>query len=333
MRKKFFMIVAMMFLTLSLSGCTSYVKDSKGSPVKEPTTGQTLTSNILCRPTNKDVIKTYKSNKVKLDKLPECSKFTPASGSYGGIWETIFIKPLSYFIIQIGKILGNYGWAIIAVTLLIRLIIFPLSKKSALMSENMKFAQKDLEKLEKKYRGRESQEDQMMKAQEMMTIYKKYDINPMSGCLFAFIQMPLFFAFLESLNRLPIVFEGKFLGYKLGTSPFVALFGSNFDFGKLISSFSNGNFIYLILPIVVALTTFLSFKLNSGVSSGSDEQQSQMKTMMNVMLVFIVFTSFTMPVSIILYWVTGSLFTIIQAEIIRRMKENGSSKVRIKKQR
>ena len=58
MRKKFFMIVAMMFLTLSLSGCTSYVKDSKGSPVKEPTTGQTLTSNILCRPTNKDVIKT-----------------------------------------------------------------------------------------------------------------------------------------------------------------------------------------------------------------------------------------------------------------------------------
>ncbi|MDD6323732.1 MAG: YidC/Oxa1 family membrane protein insertase [Bacilli bacterium] len=331
MRKKFFMIVAMMFLTLSLSGCTSYVKDSKGSPVKEPTTGQTLTSNILCRPTNKDVIKTYKSNKVKLDKLPECSKFTPASGSYGGIWETIFIKPLSYFIIQIGKILGNYGWAIIAVTLLIRLIIFPLSKKSALMSENMKFAQKDLEKLEKKYRGRESQEDQMMKAQEMMTIYKKYDINPMSGCLFAFIQMPLFFAFLESLNRLPIVFEGRFLGYKLGTSPFVALFGSNFDVGKLISSFSNGNFIYLILPIMVALTTFLSFKLNSGVSSGSDEQQSQMKTMMNVMLVFIVFTSFTMPVSIILYWVTGSLFTIVQAEIIRRMKENGSNKVRIKK--
>ena len=331
MRKKFFMIVAMMFLTLSLSGCTSYVKDSKGSPVKEPTTGQTLTSNILCRPTNKDVIKTYKSNKVKLDKLPECSKFTPASGSYGGIWETIFIKPLSYFIIQIGKILGNYGWAIIAVTLLIRLIIFPLSKKSALMSENMKFAQKDLEKLEKKYRGRESQEDQMMKAQEMMTIYKKYDINPMSGCLFAFIQMPLFFAFLESLNRLPIVFEGRFLGYKLGTSPVVALFGSNFDFGKLISSFSNGNFIYLILPIMVALTTFLSFKLNSGVSSGSDEQQSQMKTMMNVMLVFIVFTSFTMPVSIILYWVTGSLFTIVQAEIIRRMKENGSNKVRIKK--
>ncbi len=331
MYKKIMMFVAIFLTTISLTGCTSYVKDSKGAAVKEPTTGQTLASNILCRPTNKDVLKTYKKNKVNISKLPECSKFTPASGTYGGIWETIFIKPLSYFIIQLGKLVGNYGLAIIIITLIIRLIIFPLSKKSALQSENMKFAQKDLQRLEKKYQGRESQEDQMMKAQEMMSIYKKYDINPMSGCLFAFIQMPLFFAFLESLNRLPIVFEGKFLGYNLGSSPFVKLFGGSFDFSKFIGSFSNGNFIYLFLPILVALTTFLSFKLNSGMSSGSEEQQSQMKTMMNVMLVFIVFTSFTMPVSIILYWITGSIFTIVQAEIIRRMKENGSSKVRSKK--
>ena len=146
-----------------------------------------------------------------------------------------------------------------------------------MQSENMKFAQKDLEKLEKKYKGRDSQEDQMKKAQEMMTIYKKYNINPMSGCLFAFIQMPLFFAFLESLNRLPIVFEGKFLGYNLGTSPFVKIFGGSLDFGKLVNSFSNGSWIYLLLPILVGLATFFSFKLNSGVSSGSEEQQDQMK--------------------------------------------------------
>ena len=55
---------------------------------------------------------------------------------------------------------------------------------------------------------------------------------------------------------------------------------------------------------------------------------------MNVMLVFIVITSFTMPTSIIIYWITGSLFTIIQAEVIRRMKENArGSEKRIKKQR
>ena len=328
MRKKIGLLLIIGFLSLSLSGCTTYVKDKDGNPVKETTTGQTLAENILCKPTNEDVLKTYKKNKVDIKDLPECSEFNITSGNYGGLWETIFIKPLSWFIIKVGEILGNYGLAIIAVTLIIRLIIFPISKKSALQSENMKFAQKDMEKLERKYRSRDSQEDQMMKAQEMMGIYKKYDINPMAGCLFAFIQMPLFFAFLESLNRLPIVFEGKFLGFNLGMSPFVRLFGGNFDFSVFIDSFTNGGWIYLLLPILVGLTTFFSFKLNSGVSSGSDEQRRQMKTMMNVMLVFIVITSFTMPTSIIIYWITGSLFTIVQAEVIRRMKENvrGSEK-------
>ena len=328
MKKKF---IILMIITILLTGCTTYVKDKKGAPVKEPTTGQTLAKNILCQPTNKNVIKTYEKYKVNIDKLPTCPKFTPSSGKYHGLWETLFIKPLSYIIIQIGKLLGNYGLSIIIVTLIIRFILFPFTKKSVMQSENMKKAQKDLNKLEKKYSGSaDDKEAQMKKAQEMMAIYKKYDINPMGGCLFAFIQLPLFFAFLESLNRIPIVFEGKFLGLHLGMSPFVKIFGNSFSFNKLISCFGNGSFVYLILPILVCLTTYFSFKnSNSGASS---EQQDQMKTMMNVMLVFIVFTSFTMPVSIILYWVTGSIFTICQTEVIRRMKnESTGNKKRSKK--
>lgn len=323
MKKKILTFGVLIVLVFSLTGCTQYVKDKNGSPVKEPTTGQTLASNILCKPTNKNVIKTYEKYKVDIDKLPECPDFTPASGKYSGLWDTLFIKPLSYLIILIGEFVRNYGLSIILVTILIRLVIFPISKKSAMQSEGMKAAQKDLQKLEKKYKGRDSQDDQMKKAQETMAIYKKYGINPMSGCLFAFIQMPLFFAFLESMNRLPIVFEGKFLGLNLGMSPFVKIFGNSFGFGKLFSSFGNGGFWYLLLPVMVGLATFFSFKLNSGVSSGNEEQEKQMKTMMNVMLGLIVFTSFTMPVSIILYWIVGSIFTIVQAEVIRRMK-NGS---------
>ena len=332
MKKKIVLLFVICIMTLSLTGCTRYVKDKKGAAVKEPTTGQTLASNILCKPTNKNVIKTYKRYKVNIDKLSECSKFSLGSGKYHGLWESLFIKPLSFLIIRIGEVLGNYGLSIIIVTLLIRLIIFPISKKSAMQSESMKLAQKDMEKLERKYRNRDSQQDQMLKAQEMMGIYKKYDINPLSGCLFAFIQMPLFFAFLESLNRLPIVFEGKFLGFNLGMSPFVKLFGGTFNFSKFLESFGNGNIIYLFLPIIVGLSTYFSFKLNSGMNAGSEEQQNQMKTMMNTMLIFIVFTSFTMPVSIILYWITGTLFTIIQVEMIRRMKDSSrSSQARGKK--
>ncbi len=330
MRNKKFLVVLLLVMTLSLTGCTQYVKDDDGRIVKEPTTGQNLTSNILCKPVNKEVLKTYEKNDVDVSKLPTCAKFTPASGGYEGIWSTIFIKPLSWLIIQIGLFVKNYGLAIILVTLLIRLIIFPISKKSAMQSENMKLASKDLQKLENKYRNRTSQQDQMMKAQEMMGIYKKYNINPMSGCLFAFIQMPLFFAFLESLYRIPAVFEGEFLGFNLGTSPFNALFGTSFSFGNFIDSFGTGNWIYILLPIAVGLATFFSFKMNSGLGGTNPEQEKQMKLMMNIMMIFITVASFTMSTSIIIYWITGSLFTIIQSLVLRRHKDARNGKKRIK---
>ncbi len=329
MKKKFLLVLTLLIFSLSLTGCTTWLKNDKGAIVKESTTGQNLAENILCQPDNEDVIKTYKENNVKIKKLPKCSEFTPASGKYDGVWSSLFIKPLSWLIIQIGKFLSNYGLAIIVVTIIIRLIILPISKKSAMQSENMKLAQNDLAKLEKKYRNKQSQEQQMMKAQEMLGIYKKYDISPMSGCIFAFIQMPLFFAFLESLNRLPVVFEGNLFGFNLGTSPFNALFGGSFNFNHFVDSFSTGNIIYILLPIIVGLTTYFSFKLNSGLNTSMPEQEKQMKMMMNFMLIFIVFASFTMSTSIIIYWITGSLFTIIQSIILRR-KKNESSKKRSK---
>jgi YidC/Oxa1 family membrane protein insertase len=159
----------------------------------------------------------------------------------------------------------------------------------------------------------------MMQAQEMMQIYKKYDINPMSGCLFAFIQMPLFLAFLESLQKLPVVFEETFLGLNLGTSPLVGMFGGSISFGNFVESFTNGHWIYILLPVLVAITTFYSFRMNS--QTGTEEQQKQMKMMMNFMTIFIIIASFTMSSSIIIYWITGSIFTIVQNMMVRRRKE------------
>ena len=330
MHSKKFLVVLLLVMTLSLTGCTQYVENKDGGQVIEETTGQRLVENILCQPEDKNVLKAYEDTDVNVDELPTCPEFVPADGGYEGIWSTIFIKPLSWLIIQIGEIVKNYGLAIILVTILIRLIIFPISKKSAMQSEGMKLASKDLQKLEAKYRNRQSQQDQMMKAQEMMNIYKKYNINPMSGCLFAFIQLPLFLAFLESLYRIPAVFEGHFLVFNLGTSPFTALFGSSFSFDNLIASFGNGNWVYILLPIIVGLTTFFSFKFNSGLSGSNPEQEKQMKMMMNIMMIFITIISFTMSTSIIIYWITGSLFTIIQSAVIRRHVDARNGKKRSK---
>jgi len=82
----------------------------------------------------------------------------------------------------------------------------------------------------------------------------------------------------------------------------------------------HGEWYYLILPILVGLVTYFSFKMNK-MSVGTDEQQQkQMSMMLNIMIVMIFVSSFTMSVAIIIYWVTNSLFTILQNLLIKRSK-------------
>jgi YidC/Oxa1 family membrane protein insertase len=139
----------------------------------------------------------------------------------------------------------------------------------------------------------------------MMLVYKENNINPLSGCLYGFIQIPLFFAFYESLHRLPIMFEGSLLGYSLSMSPWKGM--------------TSGNWLYAVLPVLVFVATFFSFKLNSGAGM-SGAQEKQMKMMMNIMMVMIFFMSFTMSTGIIFYWITNNTFTIVQNLIVKRSK-------------
>lgn len=306
MKKKSTIILALFISCMLFTGCTKYVKNDK-KIVKNEATGQNLVSNILCQPESKTTLSAYKENKINISKLPKCKNYKLTSGGYEGVWTTIFVKPLAWFILKIRNIVKNVGLAIIFVTLLIRLAIMPFTKKAALQSENLKKVQPELKKLEKKYANKNDQESMMKKSQEMLMLYKKYDINPMSGCLFSFIQLPLFMAFYEALYRLPAVFEGYFGPFELGTSPSVAL--------------SNGNFLYLILAILVFIVTFYSFKLNSGASM-SPEQEAQMKMMRNISLVMIGTASFTVSSAISLYWITNSSFTIFQNLYVKKVKTN-----------
>ncbi len=305
MPKRILKFIAIFILMLTLTGCTKYLKDDDKKPVTNELTGQRLTENILCQPKEKEVIKIYEKHDYNLEKLPDCNEMKIFSGGYEGIWTTIFVKPLAYLIVSLGTFVKNYGLAIIILTLIIRLILLPITKKTAMQSENMKLAKPDLDKLEKKYRGKTDQQSTQQKAQETFMIYKKYNINPLSGCLFALIQIPLFFAFYESLNRLPAVFEEKFLSFQLGTSPLVGI--------------SNGSYQYLLIIALVILTTYLSFKLNS-TASPTPEQEKQMKLMTNVMVIMISFASLTISTGIAIYWIVNSTFTIVQNLLLRRKK-------------
>ena len=303
--KKIKVIIIIFLLLISMTGCTKQLTDSNNKAVKNETTGQTLTKNILCKPTNKETIKIYENNKVNLKKLPECKDFKVTSGKYEGLWTSIFVKPLAFVLLKLGMIVKNYGISVIIISILIRLIAFPLTKKAALQSEVMKKAQPELNKIQKKYADKKDQESMMKQNQEIMAIYKKYGINPMAGCLFAFIQLPIFVAFFEAVQRTPVIFEDKFLGLQLGTTPAVGVTTATL-------------YSYIILMIIIAVTTFLSFKMNS-MGNMDDPSMKMMPIMMSGMIII---TAVFMPTGLGIYWVTSNIFTIIQNTLLKRRKDN-----------
>ena len=303
--KKIKVILIIFLLLISMTGCTKQLTDSNNKAVKNETTGQTLTKNILCKPTNKETIKIYENNKVNLKKLPECKDFKVTSGKYEGLWTSIFVKPLAFVLLKLGMIVKNYGISVILISILIRLIAFPLTKKAALQSEVMKKAQPELNKIQKKYADKKDQDSMMKQNQEIMAIYKKYGINPMAGCLFAFIQLPIFVAFFEAVQRTPVIFEDKFLGLQLGTTPAVGITTATL-------------YSYIILMIIIAVTTFLSFKMNS-MGNMDDPSMKMMPIMMSGMIII---TAVFMPTGLGIYWVTSNIFTIIQNTLLKRRKDN-----------
>lgn len=339
--KKSIKYLALLAAVFSLTGCTTYLKTADNQNVKN-STGQQLTENILCRPTDEETIKIYLENGVDLEKLPncscsagkfkddslykkdstgsitesvveetgsvaECKEYTVTTGGYEGLWTSVFVKPLAWVILSLGELTGNFGFGLIITSILIRLVAIPLTSKSARQTEGMKKAQPELTRLEQKYANKDQndREVMMMKSQEMMAIYKKYDINPISGCLFSFIQLPLFIAFLEAINRIPAIFEENMFGIHLGTSPSIAI--------------ANGDWWYLLIIVFVGLTTYFSFKNTS--TAGNDETARQTKMMTNGFLVMIIVMSIFMTSALGIYWATSNLFTIVQQYIIkRRMK-------------
>lgn len=298
-------LIILFVLVLLLTGCTKTLKGEDKKVVTNQETGQSLTENILCQPTNEETIKKYEENGVDINKLPKCEDFKITSGGYEGLWTSIFVKPLAWAILFISKYVNSAAIALIITSIIIRLVTYPITKKTAMQSELLKKAQPELEKLEKKYANKQDQESLMRKSQEMTIIYKKYNINPVSGCLYAFLQLPLFIAFLEAINRVPALFEETFLKMQLGTTPWIGIT-------------SHGNYIYIILIILVGATTYFSFSLNKTTATSENDP---MKNMTNVMTGMIIVMSLFMPTALCIYWFTTNLFTVAQNLIVKRSSE------------
>ena len=277
MKKKIQKILLLVFCIFALTGCTKMLKDKNNKIIRNTETGQTITENIICKPTNEKIIKIYEENGVDIEKLPACNKFTPLK-QYEGLWTSIFVKPLAWLIIKIGAALKNYGLALIVTCIIIRVILYPFTRKTAMQSELLKKAQPEINKLEKKYENKTSAEDQNKKAQEMMLIYQKYKINPISGCLLAFIQLPLLLAFYEAINRTPAIFEDKFLFFELGKTPWIGI--------------KNGEYVYVLLVILIFVATFFSFRKT--MKDQTNNTAMNMQKTLYFMLAIITYSSFSL---------------------------------------
>ncbi|SOZ47872.1 preprotein translocase, cooperates with SecYEG and SecDFyajC translocon, membrane component [Cupriavidus taiwanensis] len=210
-------------------------------------------------------------------------------------WLTILAKPLFWLLEKLHGFLGNWGWSIIALTVLIKLVFFPLSAASYKSMGKMKDLQPRMTSIRERYKN-----DPQKMNQEMMALYRTEKVNPLGGCLPIVIQIPVFIALYWVLLSSVEMRGAPWLGW--------------------IKDLSVPDPFY-ILPIVMAVSMFVQTKLNP---TPPDPVQAKVMTIMP--LVFSVMFFF-FPAGLVLYWVVNNILSIAQQWQINRMLGKGKAAV------
>ena len=149
----------------------------------------------------------------------------------------LFVYPLSWLINHLAPII-SVGGAIAVVTILVNGVLGALTMKSSIATQQMQMIQPEMDRIQRKYEGREDEASKMRMAQETQALYKKYDINPLSTILVAFLQFPVIMAMYMSVHRSWAVQSGTFLGMNLQPTPlFVMRCRHHSDMSYLSHSF------------------------------------------------------------------------------------------------
>ncbi len=169
-------------------------------------------------------------------------------------WFEWFEKPMLWLLHQFNNLVGNFGVAIIMLTLLIRLVMFPIAQKQFSSMAQMKAVQPKMKALQERHK-----EDKTKLQQEMMALYKKEGVNPLGGCLPIFIQIPIFFALYKVLILSVEMRHEKFLWVSDLSAPDPAMILNLFG----LLPFTPPSFLGIgILAVLLGITMWLTFKLN-----------------------------------------------------------------------
>ena len=192
---------------------------------------------------------------------------------------------LTFLLNTTDKYVGNFGVSIIIVTILIKIMLLPLTLKQDKSMKEMKKLQPELEKIKEKYAN-----DKQMLNIKTMELYKEHKVNPLGGCLPLLLQLPILFALSGVLRNGIIPKDSSFLWLKLSVpDPFY------------------------VLPVLNGAVSFFQQKL-----MGSADSNPQMKNMMYIFPIMMIMFSLKMPSGLQLYWLTSSILAVVQQYFIMK---------------
>lgn len=269
----------------------------------------------------------------------------------GNIFGIIIVRPLGLILMALYSFIQNYGWSVIAFTILIKLILLPFMYHQKKNMRMMSKVQAEAQIIQQRYaKNREKAQEEVAK------LYERENVNPMSGCLLSFITLPimmaLYYAVREPMtymmglgdetiakvaSALGTTFDPKAVNGQIELAKMVhenwdkvASFESqglvNIDFnffGIDLSAVPQWNVLNLLwlIPVLSGVTALLSSlvmqkmqkKQNPNSNNGmSDQMQTQMNTMMLLMPLMSIWIAFSLPASMGLYWIVNNIFTLLQ---------------------
>ncbi|MFK3936728.1 YidC family membrane integrase SpoIIIJ [Alkalihalobacillus sp. NPDC078783] len=210
----------------------------------------------------------------------------PITSNSEGIWNSFFVYPVSWLIIRFADFFNSYGIAIIALTVLIRLVIMPLMIKQTKSMKAMQLLQPEMQRLREKHSAKDQVTQQKLQ-KELMGLYQEKGVNPFAGCLPLVIQMPILLALYHAIMRTTEISGNTFLWFTLDVSDPIFL-----------------------LPIIAGAATFIQQKMMMV------QNNPQMQILLYLMPIMITVFGFFLPSAVILYWVVGNVFMIAQTYFI-----------------
>ncbi|MFQ5687452.1 MAG: membrane protein insertase YidC [Candidatus Scalindua sp.] len=202
-------------------------------------------------------------------------------------------------------VIPNYGVSILLLTFLVKLVLFPLTRKSQMSMFRMQQLQPLISQLKEKHKG-----DKQKMGQEQMKLFKQHGVNPMSGCFPMLLQMPVFFALFRTLRS----------SFEMRQAPFVSWIGDLSAPDQLLQlPFSMpilGHWLN-ILPLLMGVASFVQMKLSPKSASVDDQAKMQQRMMQMMPLIFPVML-YNFASGLALYWTTSTIISIGEQILIRR---------------